>query len=92
MKQIENLKIWKNGEVKTASILDVIIINDNLSSTCTFYWMLKKADSVVNKQTINGEILTDGNITIAGDDYDNWDGSNDYAYSYIANEINVTLV
>jgi hypothetical protein len=54
--------------------------------------MLKEADSVVDEQTISGQVLADGNVTMAGDDYDNWDGSNTYAFEYIAEQINVTIL
>ena len=92
MKNISPVSIWKNGQNKTASILDAIIINDNLSSSCTFYWMLKEADTVVDEQTVAGQTLADGNVTMSGEDYDNWDGSNDYAFEYIASQINVTII
>ena len=92
MKEIQPIQIWKNGEVKTASILDASIISDNLQSNCTFYWQLKEADSVVDEQTISGQVLADGNASLSGEEYDNWDGSNDYAFSYIAQQINVTLL
>jgi hypothetical protein len=29
---------------------------------------------------------------MSGADYDNWDGSNDYAFNYIAKQINVTIL
>ena len=92
MKDIQPIQIWKNGVIKIASVLNATIINDNLSSSCTFYWQLKEADSVVDLQTIAGQVLADGNVTMSGDDYDNWDGSNDYAFEYIANQINVTII
>ena len=92
MKDIQPIQIWKNGVIQTASVLNATIINDNLSSSCTFYWQLKEADSVVDEQTIAGEVLADGNVTMSGDDYENWDGSNDYAFEYIANQINVTII
>lgn len=89
MKPIQPIQIWKNGALKTASILDAIIINDNMSSSCTFYWMLKEADTIVEDQTITGENLADGNVTMSGEDYQLWKGGNDYAYNYIAKQINV---
>jgi len=92
MKNIQPIQIWKNGQSLTASVLDAIIINDNLSTSCTFYWMLKEADSVVDEQTIEGQVLADGNATMSGEDYDNWDGNNDYAFEYIAEQINVTII
>ena len=82
MKEIQPLQIWKNGEVRTASILDAKIINDNLQSDCTFYWMLKEDDSV----------LADGNVILSGDDYKNWDGNNNYVFQYISQQINVILL
>ena len=99
MKDIQPIQIWKNGVIKTASVLNATIINDNLSSSCTFYWQLKEADvtpeptdETPEPQPIAGEVLADGNATMSGDDYENWDGSNDYAFSYIANQINVTII
>ena len=99
MKDIQPIQIWKNGVIKTASVLNATIINDNLSSSCTFYWQLKEADvtpeatdETPEPQPIAGEVLADGNVTMSGDDYDNWDGSNDYAFEYIANQINVTII
>jgi len=89
MKNIQPISIWKNGALKTASILDAIIINDNMSSSCTFYWILKEADTIVEDQTITGENLADGNVTMSGEDYELWKGGNDYAYNYIAKQINV---
>jgi len=87
MKQISPLQIWKNGQQLTASVLDAIIINDNLSTSCTFYWMLKEdLDDEV------GQTLADGNTTITGEEYEGWDGSNDYAFNYIASQINVTIL
>ena len=88
MKNISPVSIWKNGTNKTASILDAIIINDNLSTSCTFYWMLKEAD----QEDQAGQVLADGNVTMSGDDYDNWDGDNDYAFDYIAGQINVVII
>jgi len=87
MKNIQPITIWKNGQQLTASVLDAIIINDNLSSSCTFYWKLKEdLDDEV------GQTLADGNATMTGEYYDNWDGSNDYAFDYIAEQINVTIL
>jgi hypothetical protein len=85
MKNIQPISIWKNGENKTASILEAYIIKDDLSTSCTFYWMLKEANSA-------GEILSDGNATMSSEDYNSWTGSNDQAYNYIATKINVLIL
>jgi hypothetical protein len=39
-----------------------------------------------------GQTLAEGNVTMDGDDYLAWNGSNDDAYSYIATKLNLTLV
>jgi hypothetical protein len=92
MRQIEPIEILLNEEVKIASILDAQIISDDLDSSCLFYWMLKEADIIVEDQVGSGLILSDGNITISGQDYINWDGSNNFAFNYIATELNVVLL
>ena len=101
MKNISPIQIWKNGAEKTASVLDAIIINDNLSSSCTFYWMLKESDNVIpadpdiegsTDQTTTGETLADGNVTMSGADYESWKGENDDAFNFIATQINVTIL
>ena len=101
MRDIQTIQIWKNGAQKTASVLDAIIINDNMSTSCTFYWMLKESDNVIpadpdiegsTDQTTTGETLADGNVTMSGEDYEAWKGGNDYAFNFIATQINVTIL
>jgi hypothetical protein len=88
MKSIQPIQIWINGQNKTASVLDARIINDDLQSSCTFYWELKEAST----EETQGQQLAQGNVTMSGDDYLNWDGTNDEAYAYIANQINVVIL
>jgi hypothetical protein len=88
MKSIQPIQIWVNGANKTASVLDARIINDDLQSSCTFYWELKEAST----EETQGQQLAQGNVTMSGDDYLNWDGTNDEAYAYIANQINVVIL
>lgn len=91
MKEIQPVGIWNNGEVKTASVLNARIINDDLKSSCTFYWELMSPDSSGQPYT-GGVQLSNGNSSMSGEDYQNWDGSNDSAYEYIAEKINVVIV
>jgi hypothetical protein len=89
MKQIEPITIWKNGESQAANILNAYIINDNLESSCTFYYQL--CSSSEQTDTI-GQSLADGNVTMSGENYLLWNGDNNDAYSYIAAELNLTLI
>ncbi len=93
MKSIEPILIWKNGESQEANILNAYIINDNLATACTFYYQLcSSGEPTEEAPLVIGQSLAEGNITMAGDDYSNWDNSNDQAYSYIADKLNLTII
>lgn len=99
MRNITPVQIWSNGQSKNASVLDARIINDDLKSSCTFYYELKEADTIVppveeggSSTTISGNRLADGNVSMNSNDYLTWDGSNETAYTFIANQLNLTLV
>lgn len=89
MKPIEPITIWKNGESQEANLLNAYIINDNLKSSCTFYYQLCSSGEQPN--TI-GQSLADGNVTMSGQDYLDWDNSNDEAYTYIAEKLNLVIL
>ena len=85
MKQIQPIQIWVNGQQQTATLFNLIIINDNLSNSATFYWQLLDADAVK---------LADGNLTMGEPTYDQWGTSSDvnqWAYEWAATELNITL-
>ena len=79
MKSIEPVVFPLN--LGTATILNAYCINDNLSTSATFYYaLLSDAQSQ----------LSQGNLTMTGDVYSAWE-TNDYAYDWIATEIDVTI-
>jgi hypothetical protein len=85
MKQIQPILIWVNGQQQTASLFNLIIINDNLLNSATFYWQLLDADA---------SKLADGNLTMGEPDYDVWGSSadiNQAAYEWAASQLNITL-
>jgi hypothetical protein len=85
MKQIQPIQIWVNGQQQTATLFSLIIINDNLSNSATFYYQLLDADAVK---------LADGNLTMGEPTYDQWGTSTDvnqWAYEWAATELNITL-
>ena len=89
MKPIQPIQIWKNGESQEANLLNAYIINDNLENSCTFYYQL--CSSGEQPDTI-GQSLAEGNVSMSGEDYLGWTGDNDYAFSYIAEQLNLTLI
>jgi hypothetical protein len=93
MKQIEPIAIWKNGESFEANLLNAYIINDNLETSCTFYYQLcSSGEGTEAMPLVIGQTLADGNVTMSGEDYINWDDSNDAAYAYIAEKLNLTII
>ena len=93
MKPIEPVTIWKNGESQEANLLNAYIINDNLESSCSFYYSLNASgDGTEAMPLVIGQTLAEGNITMSGEDYLAWDGDNNFAFFYIAEKLNLTLI
>ena len=93
MKQIESVIIWKNGESQEANLLNAYIINDNLATSCSFYYSLNASgEGTEAMPLVVGQTLAEGNITMSGDTYLAWGGDNDFAFSYIAEKLNLTLI
>jgi hypothetical protein len=80
MKQISPVVFPLN--LGTATILNAYCINDNLSTSATFYYAIL---SETQSQ------LQQGNLTMTGEDYAGWI-TNDYAYNWVANQIDVTII
>jgi hypothetical protein len=93
MRQIEPVQAWKNGEQLEANLLNAYIINDNLQSSCSFYYSLNTSgEGTEAMPLIMGQAVAEGNLTMDGENYLAWNGSNDYAFSYIAEKLNLTLI
>ena len=93
MKKIQPITIWKNGESQEATILNAYIINDNLAMSCSFYYQLcSSGEPTEETPLVIGQTLADGNVTMDGENYLLWNGDNNDAYSYIAAELNLTLL
>jgi hypothetical protein len=86
MKEIQPVSIWYNGIMVMATIFNMNSINDNLTSSATFYWQLLTADKIQ---------VADGNLTMTGFDYEAYStspDSNSYAYQWGTTQLNLTLV
>ena len=93
MRQIEPIQIWKDGEQLEANLLNAYIINDNLQSSCSFYYSLNTSgEGTEAMPLIMGQAVAEGNLTMDGENYLAWNGSNDYAFAYIAEKLNLTLI
>ena len=92
MKKIQSIQIWVNGQLETGSWLGAYIINDNLSDSAQFYWWI--AANVSEDDSV-GSTLTNGNLTINGQSYIDWNTANDInedAYVWIADQLGLTLI
>ena len=69
-----------------ANTLDVTIVGDNLTSMCQLSWTLY---NVTDSETTK---VFHGNAVIAGENYLNWNGDNAYPWTYVAEQIGVTLI
>jgi hypothetical protein len=93
MRKIQPITVWKNGEQLEANLLNAYIINDNLATSCSFYYSLNTSgEGTEAMPLIMGQAVAEGNLTMDGENYLAWNGSNDYAFSYIAEKLNLTLI
>ena len=93
MKKIQPITIWKNGESQEANLLNAYITNDNLESSCSFYYSLNASgEGTEAMPLVINQMLAEGNEVMSGQDYLDWDNSNEAAYVYIAEKLNLTLI
>ena len=85
MKTIQPIDIWKDGELKQATILKMYISYDDLNTTATFQYQL--CNDLLNS-------IAESKLSIHGADYANWGSSGDSnqeAYLYGATTLNLTI-
>jgi hypothetical protein len=93
MRKIETVTIWKNGQSQEANLINASIVSDNLENFCSFYYTLTAGgEGTEAMPLVIGQTLADGNIKMTGEDYLDWDNSNEAAYVYIAEKLNLTLI
>jgi hypothetical protein len=83
MKQIQAVSIWDNGTNQSAEILNAYAVNVTLNVSATFYYSLLSE----SKQT-----LASGNLTMSWEAYAEWSNDDDYAWEWIAGQLNLVIV
>ena len=86
MKLIQEVSIWDNGINKKATVLNAYVVNLVLNQSATFYYGISKQ----NEDGSVGEILSQGNLSMTGEDYQEWVIDND-AWDYIAKCLNLVI-
>ena len=89
--------VWQNGQQKEANTFIMRIVNDNLESSCNFYYEMQNVEDVVNdtQTTTIIDVLTFGNLTLQGEEYQTWDAdpsANQWAYDWAAGQLNLVLI
>jgi len=87
MKLIQEVSIWNNGVNKKATILNAYAINVVLNESATFYYSLLEQ----NEDGSQGQVLTQGNISMAGDNYVDWI-QDEYVWNFIAEKLGLVIL
>jgi hypothetical protein len=65
-----------------ATQLQVTSVNDDLSTSCIFNWVLYDTA---------GACVDNGTVSCTGVDYTNWSGDNMYPYQFVAGKLNLVI-
>lgn len=90
MKTIQPVNVWQNGQVKSATGFNMNSIFDNLEDSATFYYELLHINTDADGNQVT-EQVAQGNLSLSAD-YDSWDGSNEWAYSWGASQLSLTII
>lgn len=94
MQHIQPVTLWIQGTTKTANIYDLSIVNDDLSTRASLYYRLG-FETVPDEGDPQTVWLQDGNLTITGEDYQQWDAdpsANEWIYNWSANQLNLVII
>lgn len=86
MKTIQPVTIWSNGANKEAKLLNAYAVSVTLGVCATFYYALMAQ----NEDGSAGETLAQGNLTMDGQAYQDWQ-SDETAWDWIASSLNLTI-
>jgi hypothetical protein len=93
MKKIEPVSVWQNGKSQQADILIASISYDDLHSACSFqYELCQSIEGTEEEPLVINAVLVNGFVSMSKEAYQEWDGNSEYAYSYIAEQLNLTLI
>ena len=98
--KIQPISSWINGQEKLGTEFNLYIVNDNLSTSATFYYSISTEEVSHLEEDVlvidaYSEKLVDGNLTMDGADYQTWDAdpsANEAAYVWAASKLNLVLV
>lgn len=83
---IQPVQIWNAGQTQTATQFELNGVWDNFDNTATLYYQLLDVDNVQ---------LSQGNQTIDGQDYQDWDNdpdANTWIVNWSATQLGLTII
>lgn len=83
---IQPVQIWNAGQTQTATQFELNGVWDNFENTATLYYQLLDVDNVQ---------LSQGNQTIDGQDYQDWDNdpdANTWIVNWSATKLGLTII
>jgi hypothetical protein len=86
---IQSVNIWKNGKSYKANEFVLWSITDDLKSKAVFCYELRIKEIINGDIVTPADVLTSGNLTLEGESYTAWTGSNVDAYTWAAKELNL---
>jgi len=107
MANIQPVSVWYKGEQRNANVFTLYSTYDNLLDSANFKYQLIEeiiipeheiiVDGVVVivPEQINSQTLIVGELSINGQDYDDWDTSvsaNEWIYNWAADKLGLTIV
>jgi hypothetical protein len=94
MAQIQPVSTWYQGQQREANVFSLFGQGDNLIDSASFKYQLIEL-IVVSPDEQSSQTLISGELSINGDDYANWNSSNDanaFIYDWAATKLNLTIV
>jgi hypothetical protein len=90
MKTISPVTVWYNGQEVQATILSATAQNDNLLNSAMFQYQLLNEVPYPGTYPPYLQPVAQNFLTMTGEAYEAWD-TNDYAYEWIAEQLNLTI-
>ena len=88
---IQPINAWLNGSPVVINFFAQQIVHDNLSNSAQLeYFMINKV--IIDPDTTQFNVVTRGNLTIAGQDYLDWNNdpdANQWIYVWSLNQLNL---
>jgi hypothetical protein len=91
MKTIQPVNVWQNGETKSATKFNMNIVFDDLDTSATFFYELISASQDAEGNEVLSQVAQ-GNLSLNGQQYKDWDGSVDAAYIWGASQLSLTII